>query len=258
MNSALAAALILLLPALTATQAQARDPRRDNSPYDSSIRSGMDYIRDSGSDGKAMYRYMKKDPVPIVFEDLPRNVEGLYRSEKTVNNAGDVVRDDSRIVLRRGLRGAPASKVGEVLFHEYIHRAQDQSGRPGDKSLLKHSQEGFDKAQGHIRDDGLRPVRRRDSAPKAQLRKISFSNSSDGAGGTAFGAFRSSGVRGLSSSRISRASHARGAARVASSRRAMRALGASRGGRRAARAAAAAAPAGRATAVRGRTFRAVY
>ncbi len=271
MNKTLAAALILLLPALTAMQAQARDPRRDNSPYDSSIRSGMDYIRDSGSDGKAMYRYIKKDPVPVTYGDLPMGVQGLYRSQKKVDNAGNVVRDDSKIVLNRSLRGAPSSQIGEVLYHEYVHRAQDQSGRPGDKSLLKHSKEGFDKAQGHIRGDGRTLVSRGYRAPKAPLRRVTFSNSPDSTGGLTLNTFRTPGTRSVSarraagklrpvrsfssrsSRRISRRSHTRGAAR--SPRRVMRAIG---GGGSGPRTGASTVSARRAASASGRTFRAVY
>lgn len=75
------------------------------------------YVRDA-ADGGALWAYIRKDPIPVVFARLLPGVEGRYM--KGPDGRGWVE-------LNERLRGESAERVGRVLYHQYIHRLQDRA-----------------------------------------------------------------------------------------------------------------------------------
>ena len=222
------------------------------------IREGLEYLRSSGSDGKAMVEYIKKDPVPISFDKLAGNRLGEYRSRKRYKGSGGVESDKSNIVLDSTMLTASPSEIGEVLFHEYIHRAQDQSGARDDHSRLNHTEHGFEKAMKRVKGRRLRSINRSNRAPKQKLRKISFARSPDSDDGTrsaytAFGSKRSSRrtVRGRSTRRVTQS-------RRSATRRVMRSVSGSMRSSVGTRSGAASVSGRRNAASKGRTFRTIH
>lgn len=84
---------------------------------DVKIVEALAYVRDA-PDGGAMWEYVKKDPIPIVFVRLLPGVDGRYM------RAGD---GRGWVELNERLRAEPGPKVGRVLYHQYLHRLQDRA-----------------------------------------------------------------------------------------------------------------------------------
>ena len=83
---------------------------------DPKIVEALTWVRDA-SDDRALWDYIRKDPIPVVFARLPLGVAGAY------------VRSRGRawIELSNLLQNGPAEVIGRELYHQYIHRLQDRS-----------------------------------------------------------------------------------------------------------------------------------
>jgi hypothetical protein len=139
----------------------AASPAGSAERLDRTIIAGLEFIRDA-PDGGAMFDYIRADPVPIAFAPLTPDRSGHYVS-KTYFTDGRVV-DRARIELNADLRGASRERVGRVLYHEYIHRLQDQS--PQDMpSADAHSPAGYALAMRYLRDQ-VRPGQAVPEAPR--------------------------------------------------------------------------------------------
>ncbi|MFH2202675.1 MAG: hypothetical protein ABIJ96_06150 [Elusimicrobiota bacterium] len=166
------AALALLL---AASAVDAADPRRYGSGVDPNIKRGLDHISGSGEDGAAMVEYIRQDRVPMNWGETPPGVAGFYRTTKKFDFQGRQIENRSKIVLGEEERNKSSAEIGELIYHEYVHRAQDESGYRMADGGLGHSEEGYNEALEYVRGrTGGGDVA---NAPRAQLRRISFVDS---------------------------------------------------------------------------------
>lgn len=101
-------AVLALLVVLSAVPGRAAvDPK---------IVEALTYVRDAG-DGGALWDYLRRDPVPVVFARLPLGVDSRY-----VRKQGK-----AWIELSDRLHGERGPALGRELYHQYIHRLQDRS-----------------------------------------------------------------------------------------------------------------------------------
>lgn len=98
---------LLVLLALARPASAAVDPR---------IVDALAWVRDA-DDGRALWDYIRRDPIPIAFARLPLGVTGNY-----VRSQGK-----AWIELNEHMRGDPPEALGRELYHQYIHRLQDRA-----------------------------------------------------------------------------------------------------------------------------------
>jgi len=143
------------------------------APMEPEVAAAVAYLSRSGEDGRAMADYMARDPLPITFGNPLPGKAGEYRSSWIMNGARRTI-VDARIVLDHKLRSGGVETIGEVLYHEYIHRLQDRFDPQGMRAR-PHSSEGFDRALGELRREVGAPKDLRSSGA-ARRRCIMFAS----------------------------------------------------------------------------------
>lgn len=138
---------------------------------DPKVVEALAYVRDA-PDGGAMWEFVRKDPIPIVFARLLPGVEGRYI--KAADGRGWVE-------LNERLRNEPGPRVGKALYHQYLHRLQDRAPQlvaPDEMDTL----DGYVVAMRQLREE-VRPNGPFPDAPAEVRREFGFQVSIDGGRG---------------------------------------------------------------------------